>query len=102
MHMMELISDNVGTEEWGCPICGRRVAITWEPWKRTILEPGDVYAAHSGSRGGLGLESSQITQNNVADDRSSVTELSANDPYLTPWQKWVNKSGWTDLWNKED
>ena len=40
-----------GGEEWYCPTCGQRMTITWQPWKKIILELGDIYAAHGGSKG---------------------------------------------------
>ena len=33
-----------GAEEWSCPTCGRRMTITWQPWKKIVLEQGDIYA----------------------------------------------------------
>jgi len=100
MHTMSMIREHEGTEEWYCPTCGRRMTITWQPWKRIILEPGDVYAAHNGSKGDLRVEPSRITQDN-ADGPLSATGPFIEDPYLAPWLRWVNKIDWTDLWNRE-
>lgn len=91
---------STGAEEWHCPTCGRRMIITWHPWKKVVIEPGDVYAAHSGSKGGLKLWTVQIVQGNQAVG-SSATEPSAGDPYLAPWQKWLDNLASDDLWNPE-
>ena len=89
-----------GAEEWYCPICGRRMTITWHPWKKIILEPGDIYAAHSASKGGLQIGSLQITQAND-DSPPSATEPFVEDPYLAPWLRWMNRVDSDDLWNRE-
>ena len=42
-----------GAEEWYCPTCGRRFLLQWPPtYKKTVLDPGDEFAAHSGSKSG--------------------------------------------------
>lgn len=89
-----------GMEEWYCPICGRRMTITWQPWKKVVLEPGDLYVAHTGSKGGLKLGPVQITQGNQVVGLSAP-ELSTSDPYLAPWQRWLDGIDSDDLWNKE-
>lgn len=83
-----------GAEEWYCPSCQRRMTITWEPWKKIILEPGDIHAAHSGSKGGLQLSTSQINPDNKDDPL-------VEDPYLGPWQQWLDKIDPDDFWNEE-
>jgi hypothetical protein len=89
-----------GEENWYCPTCGRRMIITWRPWKKVVLEQGDQYAAHSGSKGGLKLGPLQIMQGNQVVG-SSVPESSTDDPYLAPWQRWLESVDSDDLWNKE-
>ena len=96
----EMVLENTypsGAEEWYCPTCGRRMTITWQPWKRIILEAGDIYAAHSGSKGGLRVGPLQITPGNP-DDLSSAMEPLTEDPYLAPWLKWLDKIDSDDLW----
>lgn len=85
-----------GAEDWFCPTCGRRMAITWEPWRKIILEPGDLYASHSGGKGGLIIGSLHISQNNGT-GTSSVVDGSLQDPYLAPWKRWLDQSGSDDL-----
>jgi hypothetical protein len=100
-HEMVLEEANAsGEENWYCPTCGRRMIITWHPWKKVVLEQGDLYAAHSGSKGGLKLGSVQIMQGNQVVG-SSAPEPPTDDPYLVPWQRWLDSVDSDDLWNKE-
>ena len=87
-----------GAEEWSCPICGRRMTITWHPWRKVVLEPGDVFVAHTGSKSSSQTGPFPIMQNSEADSRST-TDSSGEDPYLVPWQKWANKVDLDDLLN---
>lgn len=87
-----------GAEDWYCPTCGRRMAITWEPWKKIVLEPGDMYASHSASKGGLQLGT---TQGNEIEQPSPI-DLSTDDPYLAPWIQWLDKVDLDDLANGDD
>jgi hypothetical protein len=52
-HEMTMTEAHEGTQEWECPICGRRLLIEWHPWRKVTLEPGDEHVAHMGSIGGL-------------------------------------------------
>ena len=100
----EMVLENThssGAEEWSCPICGRRMTITWHPWKRIILETGDIYAGHSASKGGLLLGPLQLS--NVSEDHAtSVNEPLTDDPYLAPWQRWLDQVDSDDLWKGKD
>jgi hypothetical protein len=43
-----------GLEEWFCAACGRRLLLRRPPqFEKTVLEPGDEWAMHVGSTGGL-------------------------------------------------
>jgi hypothetical protein len=85
-----------GAEEWYCPTCGRRMTITWQPWKKIVTETGDLHAAHGGSKGILNIGPLQMTWQNVYDS-PSPTESSLNDPYLEPWTRWVDQMNWDDF-----
>lgn len=89
-----------GAEEWYCPTCGRRMTITWQPWKKIILEPGDLHAAHGGSKGILKIGPLHIGRENESGP-SAATDRSVEDPYLAPWVEWLDKTGWDDLWNEK-
>ena len=86
-HEMQLETRHEsGAEEWYCPLCGRRLLMNWGPkYKKTVLKAGDEYAMHSGGKGGLRIESAQITPpgNLQADEISEQT--------LRPWIKAIKK-----------
>ena len=90
-----------GAEEWYCPTCGRRMTITWQPWKKIILEPGDIHAAHGGSKGILKIGALRISPVNEH-GASSTTEPSVDDPYLAPWTRWLDETNWDALWDNKD
>lgn len=90
-----------GAEEWYCPTCGRRMTIFWDPWKKIVLEPGDIFAAHSASKGGLRIDSLQIVQAKEDSAQSPTDSFIEDDPYLTPWLRWLNKVDSDDLWYRE-
>jgi len=68
-----------GAEEWYCPTCGRCILLRCPPTNEMIiLEPGDQYARHSGSTGGLRIGPVQVAQRDA--ERDEVSEES-----LRPW-----------------
>jgi hypothetical protein len=79
------------------------MTITWQPWKKIILEPGDNHAAHSASKGGLRLDLVEITQENENSVQIGAESKSlADDAYLEPWQRWLDKGELDNLWDSED
>src|SRR5262245_23033894 len=54
-HQMLLeTTHNSGAEEWYCPTCGRRFLLRWPPsYEKVVIEPGDEFATHSGSKGDM-------------------------------------------------
>jgi hypothetical protein len=76
------------------------MTITWQPWKKVILEAGDIYAAHGGSKGILKIGPLQIDQGNEYDS-PTTGESSVEDPYLAPWERWLDKMGWDDFWDEK-
>jgi DNA-directed RNA polymerase subunit RPC12/RpoP len=102
-HEMVLeITHASGAEEWNCPTCGRRLLIKWEPeFKKTILQTGDEFSIHSGGKGGLRIGRAQVMPVNdpTLDGEPRTTN---DDPRLAPWEAWMDKSDFEDLWNDED
>ena len=89
-----------GAEDWYCPTCGRRMTITWQPWKKVVLEPGDLHAAHGGSKGILNIGPLHIGYE-TEQGASAATHSPVEDPYLGPWSQWLDNMGWDELWNEE-
>jgi hypothetical protein len=122
-HTMVLIETHPsGVDEWVCPICGRRLLMSWSPtYNKIVLSPGDDQAIHNASKGGLTLNP-LVTINPDPDDASDLqnpaaplddTEFSlpvspleagtsdADDLRgLTPWLEWMNRVDFDDLWNR--
>jgi hypothetical protein len=97
----EMILDTThssGAEEWYCPTCGRRMSITWHPWKKIVLDQGDMYVEHSASKGGLRIERLTIAQGNNGDPVSAMDSITV-DPYLAPWIRWLENIDLDDLGN---
>ena len=88
-----------GAEEWYCPECGRRMTITWQPWKKIVHEQGDLHAAHGGSKGILNIGRLQISP---VDEGRPLPAMQSpiEDPYLAPWEQWLEKMDWGD-WDVE-
>ena len=101
-HEMNLVNiHSSGAEEWSCPSCGRRMTITWHPWKKIVLEEGDMYTLHCASKGGLRLGLTVTTQGNDESQEPS-TEASSDDPYLAPWMQWLENVDMDDLEKGKD
>src|SRR5438552_2862548 len=77
-HQMQLETTHPdGAEEWSCPTCGRRFLMQLSPvYKKVVLEAGDDYAGHVGSKGGIQMGHAEVTQ---------ATEESAISDTLRPW-----------------
>jgi hypothetical protein len=102
-HKMVLVHESEdGSQEWFCPDCGRHLLITWPPnYKRTVIEPGDEEAIHSGSTGGLSMgptdagEASEIGFQEFSEPESAEEFFdleSLSDPYLEPFQRFFEES----------
>jgi hypothetical protein len=88
-----------GAEDWYCPACGRRMSLSWQPWKKIVLEPGDISAVHSGGKGGLQM--GPLEANQGEDGTSEAMDGSLQDPYLAPWLRWMDRFDSDDLWNRD-
>jgi hypothetical protein len=89
-----------GEENWYCPTCGRRMIITWDPWKKIVIEQGDLYAGHSGSKGGIKVGRVQIRQGDQVIG-TSLLGPATDDPSLAPWKRWLDSIDTDNLWNTE-
>ena len=79
-------------EEWYCPICHRRYLIQWLPeFKQIVLETGNEFALHNGSKGGLKIQGSQVLQEDEP----------APDPGLKEWEDWLDRVDFESWWRKE-
>lgn len=111
-HEMVLVSTHeTGAEEWYCPTCGRRFLMQWPPeYKKVILECGDENAIHSGGKGGVRMETPQVTQvfdqeddDYLPDPEEQEDEIfvPVKDETLLPWLEWMEKAEFERLWDKE-
>ena len=70
-----------GAEEWYCPACGRRILLRLPPTdEMVIVEPGDKYASHWGSLGGVQFGAARVTQQDAESAKTS-------EENLIPWIK---------------
>ncbi len=104
-HKMVLVHESEdGSQEWFCPVCGRHLLISWPPnYKRTVIEPGDEDAIHSGGTGGVemgpvdagAIESEGSTESPWAGEPESAAETFemdfSDDPYLLPFQRFLEE-----------
>lgn len=97
-HQMELLrTDETGAEEWHCPTCGRRFLMRWPPaYEKTVLVPGDVYATHTGAKGGLRMGAPDLLD---AETYLPAPEPPAapapapqlDDDLLAPWRRAIDR-----------
>lgn len=82
-----------GAEEWYCPTCGRRFIMFWPPdYKKIVLEYGNEYAIHSAGKG-MDLLSGRMDM--------EVKKTDQEDQSLIPWQEWMDKINFENLWNEQ-
>lgn len=113
-----------GAEEWTCPTCGRRLLVNWPTgcealtlergekfclaWGRevgtavatkTLLNPGDADAFHSGRRPDSDLDLS--APNRIPPDDVEPLSAAGSLRDLTRWQMWLEDLDFGD-WNPND
>lgn len=60
-HKMSVIINKDKSETWECLECGRKFTLlNWNPFKRTIINPGDETVEHSGGYGEIDITSLKI------------------------------------------
>jgi hypothetical protein len=115
-HEMHLeITYPSGAEEWLCPMCNRRFLMQWPPaYRKIVLEPGDEYAFHSGSKGisqmeqleGTGFDKTLLTDelrpgvDETHDDNNEGGEESGLTDELRPWLDWMRGTDLDDESNE--
>ena len=92
-HQMQLeATHSSGAEEWTCPECGRRLLMEWPPnYRRVVLEVGDEFAIHSGSKGGLILMPTEVND----------TPLLTEELSQSPWADWLEELDFGDDWEDD-
>jgi hypothetical protein len=102
MHKLDLVREHEGTEEWLCPNCGRHMLVNWTPrFKRTILEYGDMSVGHTAFKNNIQVEDIVDAQVNGTLPDVDVMEP-VDESRLIPWNSWMDKSNYSDLWNVSD
>lgn len=93
-HQMVIVHQHEdGSQEWHCPTCGRRFIMQWPPnYHRTILEPGDETAVHTGGMKPVEMkqvepESSTFIEPESAEEAFDPSSLM--DPYLAPFERFI-------------
>ncbi len=86
-----------GAEEWFCPTCGRRLLIGLSPFKVIVLEIGDEYVYHSGSKGSLRIRPIQIPE--VASHTDLDEESEISEERLHPWLEALENIQFDDWWD---
>ncbi|GAB4437169.1 MAG: hypothetical protein OHK0015_29650 [Chloroflexi bacterium OHK40] len=82
-HVMRIVgTHSSGAEEWHCPACGRRLLLFSRPaLRRSVLEPGDMLAIHSGGSGAPSASGATHLDSPASADDELSPEL------LRPWLK---------------
>jgi len=80
-----------GVEMWNCALCGRRVMVRWgHPFNLIVLEVGDEYVAHSGSKDSIGRQA-----------HNPMMDKEKEDPNLQPWVDWLDTVDFDSWWDKD-
>jgi hypothetical protein len=73
-----------GSDEWSCPVCGRRLVMRPPPhYQKVVLERGDESAIHVGGKGGI--EVGGVAATSVTNDRAAEDERA--------WRDWLDSIG---------
>jgi hypothetical protein len=91
-----------GSQEWCCPVCGRRFIMHWPPnYKRIILDPGNEQVVHSGGTGGVVMGLAEIqpeeqletsTPRNIPPEEEPGNPVEIDDPFLWPFIRWAEEN----------
>jgi hypothetical protein len=78
--------------------------VSWEPrFKRTVLEAGALDVTHSGFKNGIELEGLTASTSGGASSHEyhENVELEIDENRLTPWESWIDESGFENLWKSD-
>jgi hypothetical protein len=94
-HEMIVVDGGDGdTDRLYCPTCGRLIVVQWTPeFVKTIVEPGDENALHTG--GIIGLQAGAF---------QSSPELAPGADEanrLEQWDSWLDEMDFSDLWDRD-
>ena len=72
-------------DEWYCPTCERRMILEYPPrYRKIVLAEGNLSVSHSGGKGGLEVNPSQVMEIN---------------PRLSTWQEWMDSIDFERRWD---
>lgn len=91
-HSMKIAKTHPsGAEEWVCPTCGRRILMQWPPeYKKVVLEEGDPNAQHQGSKGGVELNSTQISAGQAPSEAPVEPGIEVDEERLFPYSDFLD------------
>lgn len=99
MELRETFED--GSQEWHCPICGRRFIMHWPPnYHREILDEGDADAVHTGGTGGVcmgpaAMESLSAGSSVPVDDQNFTgAAIPLDDPSLSAFIRFIDSASY--------
>jgi hypothetical protein len=76
--------------------------VSWGPgFKRTILEPGNPNAQHSGFKGGPQMGEPRLSPGSET-SMADGTDMPIEETRLAPWQAWLDKVDFDRLWDDDD
>lgn len=96
MELREVYAD--GSQDWHCPVCGRRFILHWPPnYHREVLNEGDLEAVHTAGTGGMQmgsaeLESEAVFQTAPVDDENfDGIAIDLDDPSLSAFARFFDE-----------
>ena len=101
MHIMTMIHEHEGTEEWLCSSCGRHLLVSWNPvFEKTVLLEGDPSAKHTGLKNNLQARDKVYVPVNKTTPPEAIEEP-VEDARLEPWVRWMDEIGFENLWRSD-
>lgn len=99
MHMIIMINEHEGTQEWMCFSCGRHLLVSWEPtFEKTVLVEGDPSAKHTGLKNHMRAEGGLERPANLL---SGPVGESVEEARLKPWVMWMDEIGFEKYWDRD-